>query len=92
MDRERAKELLPVFTAFANGEDIECGGGNRWTDIVDSAYFTDDLEYRVKLKPREWFVKPDTSHNEAGRLHKQDDDCAEFGCIKVREVLGEDHD
>jgi hypothetical protein len=99
MDRERAKELLPEFTAFANGEEIQYrskGLNIAWvslTSIDDEPMWSDTCEYRVEPKPREWFAKPDSDRDEdAGRLHKQNDDCAEFGCIKVREVLEEDHD
>ena len=34
MDRERAKELLPIIQAFAEGKKIECSvkGKNDWSD------------------------------------------------------------
>jgi hypothetical protein len=67
MNRDRAKELLPVFTAFSNGEDIEFrhlepigGESEDWMDafkmtLLDANVFA----YRIKPKPREWWMDPD---------------------------------
>lgn len=61
MNQQRAKELLPVITAFANGEIIECSSSNWLTkeEILpgQNATFTyDDFQYRIKPKPvtRPW--------------------------------------
>lgn len=63
MNRDRAKELLPIITAFANGEEIQC----RWSDFPDENWYSTTLipaaqdgsrpvEYRIKPKPitRPW--------------------------------------
>lgn len=101
MNRERVKELLPVFEAFANGEDIQFRPYQYnpntepppdWSDLptdqrVTMTFPCEDYEYRIKPSPREWWINPDTDPDDsAGRLHKQNDDCLEFGCVKVREV------
>ncbi len=61
MDRERAKELLPIIQAYAEGEEIEY----RWIsddDGPDGAWITPDREfesggeYRIKPEPFECWV------------------------------------
>ena len=78
MNRDRAKELLPIIEAFANGEDIE-----RW-DILNNWNDTDDItckgEYRIKPKPREGYVLEEN-------IHPKGMFCEGGNCIKVREVL-----
>lgn len=65
MNRERARELLPIIQAFAEGEDIqyrvpddkECGT-DKWTNfIMPKISLRDHVEYRIKPKPREWILK-----------------------------------
>ena len=103
MNRERAKQLAPMLKAFGDGEDIQwrgCldlrGSDDEWatmpTDpLLITTFPADDYEYRIKPKPREWWIKAsdipasgcfgtnvyitDTKGNPAERF------------IKVREVL-----
>jgi len=61
MDRSRAKELLPVITAYAEGKDIEftqIGNDDEWSPVPDLIYrFEDDYKYRIKPEPEEyWFI------------------------------------
>ena len=60
MTPERAKELLPVITAFAEGKKIQYRHRGAvvmsgWGD-ADMAVFSDDCDYRIKPKPRRVFV------------------------------------
>lgn len=55
MDRQRAKELLPVIQAFAEGKTIE----SRYIKKADMVFtenripsFRDDFEYRIKPEPK----------------------------------------
>lgn len=86
MDRKTAKALLPFIEAYVDGEDIQYGDGEGlWVDDPDflGADFM-GLHYRIKPKPREWFIDPESllvhdgprSHLAAGHLY-----------IKVREVI-----
>ena len=59
MNRDRAKELLPIFEAFANGEEIQwrdddfsAGWQDEGFDILDLGSDDIDIEYRIKPKPR----------------------------------------
>jgi len=69
MNRERVKELLPIFEAYANGEDIQFrpnqyipeSGPITWSDLTKDERLTitfpcDDYEYRIKPKPLEVFM------------------------------------
>ena len=55
MDIERAKELLPIIQAYAEGKAIEsrCIKGDKslWYDDEDPS-FDNDLEYRIKPEPK----------------------------------------
>lgn len=55
MNRERAKELLPIIQAFAEGKAIESrcikGYTSLWYDDEDPS-FDNDLEYRIKPEPK----------------------------------------
>ena len=54
MNRNQAKELMPIIQAFAEGKAIEsrCIKGDKslWYDDEDPS-FDDDLEYRIKPEP-----------------------------------------
>ena len=54
MTRERAKELLPIIQAFADGKTIQMWlpVSKRWEDIDDPT-FSDMTTYRVKPAPLE---------------------------------------
>lgn len=57
MTPQLAKELLPVITAYANGERIQFNSCGRWEDANFSPNFTEPPEqYRIAPKPvtRAW--------------------------------------
>lgn len=61
MDRNQAKDFLPILQAFADGKAIECrtkpsavkgtSVPNDWTEINEIEYW-DNIEYRVKQEPK----------------------------------------
>lgn len=55
MDRNQAKELLPIIQAYAEGKVIEsrCIKGDKslWYDDEDPS-FDDEFEYRIKPEPK----------------------------------------
>lgn len=57
MNKERAKELLPIIQAYAEGEQIEYRNSQTrgWITVPDPSFF-DSSEYRVKPKPLECWV------------------------------------
>ena len=52
MNRDRAKELLPIIEAFANGVDIELYTDGKWTHVGPNPVWASPNEYRIKPKPR----------------------------------------
>ena len=54
MNRNQAKELMPIIHAFAEGKAIESrcikGDNSLWYDDEDPS-FDDDFEYRIKPEP-----------------------------------------
>ena len=52
MNREKAKALLPIIQAFAEGKTIEhCDNGAWWCD-EDLSFSGDPSEYRIKPEPK----------------------------------------
>lgn len=53
MDVEKAKELLPVIQAFAEGKEIECRvkGEDVWS-VQFYPTWIDDRDYRIKIGPK----------------------------------------
>lgn len=53
MNKERAKELLPIIQAFAEGKEIEyrVKGENVWSDIFYPTWI-DNRDYRIKQEPK----------------------------------------
>lgn len=59
MNREQAKELLPIIEAYANGEVIQYkAASGKWRTLGDDYYKFDSSpkKYRIKPKPRECWV------------------------------------
>jgi hypothetical protein len=85
MDRNRAKELLPIIEAFANGEDIDGGpiDLDHWQGIDRDASFDDATQrFRIRPKPREWWLDPCD-----GEVWPDQPTPPIKDAIKVREVL-----
>jgi hypothetical protein len=103
MDRERAKELLPIIQAFAEGKAIQWRASlyDPWItidclgDIPDAKGF----EYRIKpepTKPRDWWINEYANGIGAPYISRdQADECAgsnRIRCILVREVLDDEEE
>ena len=52
MNRNQAKELLPVIKAFSEGKDIETKTGSGWISIENMSFAGNPDSYRIKLEPR----------------------------------------
>ena len=57
MDRERAKELLPIIQAFAEGKKVELalfdddGAISEWSDVLFPKWLDNHI-YRIKPEPK----------------------------------------
>jgi hypothetical protein len=79
MTRQHAKELLPIITAFANGEDVQGfeGVSNEWVTLHDPSFIDIPKAYRIAPKPRKVWVNEYKSGNLYAHTSKEDaDDCA----------------
>lgn len=58
MNRERAKELLPIIQAFAEGKDAQWKDQSEptWNDSRDDESFIGNYDYRIKPEPFECWV------------------------------------
>ena len=91
MNRERAKELLPIIEAFAEGKEIEMQGNSiGWEDGGEQLSFDTELEYRIKPQPREfWVCGSYDGQNPYVAYENTSKDCVDHHheYILVREVL-----
>ena len=53
MNRQQAKELLPIIQAFAEGKPVlyRLLGDERWAEATTPAFNVNMYEYRLKLEP-----------------------------------------
>ena len=59
MNREEAKALLPIITAFADGKDVQIRRGDSWvSDEIFAFVCTSDF-YRIKPETMECWVAVD---------------------------------
>ena len=63
MNRERAKELLPIIQAFSDGEEIEfcspeniSGPQTEWESVQENPNWHTAYKYRIKPKSREFWI------------------------------------
>lgn len=95
MTRDRAKELLPVIQAFAEGKAVEfrLHDSRHWEDAAQSGpsfvslTWNDHCEYRIKPEPREWWLTFEKGDPHPRTVTK---DCPwvpqYYEIVKVREV------
>lgn len=79
MNREEAKELLPIMQAFAEGKTIQYETRDGWIDL-DSLYPHSDIlsKYRIKPKPK---YRPFKNQEECWiEMHKHPD----FGWVRLK--------
>ena len=78
MNREEAKELLPIIQAFANGGTIQfsCNmNGPYWQDMGESLSFKlDGDRFRIKPEPEVIYVSKHKAHIVFGKafIHKHE--------------------
>lgn len=79
MTKEEAKELLPVITAFAEGETIEVKGSyGEWVEVISPDFGNGPENYRIKSVPK---YRP---FNNAEECWQEMQKHQPFGWIKFR--------
>jgi len=90
MNREHWKELLPVITAFANGEDVQIKDGDDWLAVVSPSFREPAPLYRIAPKPRKvWINEYLEDGNSVFKSHatrQAADDFATEGRIACHEI------
>lgn len=80
--REKAKELLPIIKAFAEGKTVQIYNSteNVWLDIKAPDFSSNPSNYRIKPEPK---YRPFKTQEECwNEMHKHPD----FGWIKDNDV------
>lgn len=75
MNKDNAKDYLPLVQALADGKVIQFNDGSRWRDL-GSGHISWDYSancYRIKPEPREIFVVIDDDHKSHLAFHSWDD-------------------
>ena len=74
MNRERARELLPIIQAFAEGKKVQHRSRDlsmsAWIGIDDNApfdYSEEELEWRIKPEPFECWLEVDSEGYATGK-------------------------
>lgn len=52
MNRNQAKELLPIIKAFSEGKDVETKTGSGWISIENMSFAGNPDSYRIKPEPK----------------------------------------
>lgn len=52
MNRNQAKELLPILQAFAEGKEIESRVKDKWYRVLEICNETNPQDYRIKPEPK----------------------------------------
>lgn len=82
MNREQAKELLPIIQAFAEGKTVEYreGGYAPWAEATSPTFNIDMYNYRIKPEPKyRPFANAEECWQEMMKHHP-------FGWVKDKEV------
>ena len=82
MNRDKAKQLLPVISAFANGESIQLFDRcmKEWVDVEDPEFRMDAGQYRIKPKKQIAYmlVSRDTGRLSLHRVFPSEEEAISF--------------
>ena len=68
MDRNQAKELLPILQAFAEGKEIESRVKDKWYRVLEICNETNPQDYRIKPESKyRPFVNAEECWQEMGK-------------------------
>lgn len=89
MNRERAKELLPIIQAFAEGKEIEyiqynnCWRGTNSLGGIED----DDIQWRIKPEPVSVWLYPGYRDVWLHTCVPDEDEIADFELTEFRKVI-----
>jgi len=84
MTPERAKELLPIIEAFANGKKVQwrLRKSDTWCNTDDPG-FSERFEYRIKPEPRMFWINVYPHIMTAWDSEKRARGAADTGAIRI---------
>ncbi|MDA5337840.1 hypothetical protein LRM36_05355 [Stenotrophomonas maltophilia] len=68
MNKDNAKDYLPLVQALAEGKVIQMFDGKNWEDLEDVAFSYELSNYRVKPEPREVVL---TAYENGSVVHRR---------------------
>lgn len=77
MDKQQAKNILPIIQAFAKGKTIECFLNGKWVESINPAFNAHYTRYRIKPELKYRPFKNEKECWEEMQKHKP------FGWIKA---------
>lgn len=92
MNKENAKDYLPLVQALADGKTIQLQMRDDWLDIEETKFNFAPTEYRIKPEPREIWVNR-TPHGRNSEVTWDSEEEARRYCkhgatpVRYREVL-----
>ena len=91
MTRERAKELLPIITEYADGKTVQWfWNGLGWRDADGASFDGEGVKWRIKPEPLECWVNVHRPGNIYAHRTKEEADKGESDsrvrCVRMREV------
>jgi len=89
MNREETKKAIEVMQAYVDGADIEHEWDKcSWHSCGEPDWNFETCDYRIKPKPREWWIRVRKSNNEVMSFSQiKCDDVGTYKSVKVREII-----
>ncbi len=91
MNKDNAKDYLPLVQALADGKVIQHRGVNGWYSVDAPSFDSPASDYRIKPEPREFWVNRYPNGNESGKCltRHEAEGVAISGAVQVcyREVI-----
>lgn len=90
MNRDNAKDYLPLVQALAEGKVIQLQYGNgTWHKVEDPSFDLPVDQYRIKPEPREIWVAIDRDNDGSYMAYLKEDNAKRSGypVVRYREVL-----
>ena len=90
MNREETEKAIEVMQAYVDGAEIESRlcGTDEWIGVENSSWDFKWENYRIKPKPREFWLIPSNNHINHFWVETDEEEAKDYiGAVKVREVL-----
>lgn len=87
MNRDQAKQVLPLITAYAEGKTIQQRKFNGWQDIDQLDFFTYSIEnFRIKPEPKVFYINKYSGSPYWGRPCSSAEEAAKLATLNATEI------